>query len=51
MTSLPIEQKVTNTRHHEGQGIFLFASASRPALGPTQTPAQKVPWAVSPGIK
>jgi hypothetical protein len=32
-------------------GIFSFATASRPALGPTQHPIQWVPEALSPGIK
>jgi hypothetical protein len=33
------------------QGIFLFTTASRPALRPTQTPIQWVPVAHSLGIK
>jgi hypothetical protein len=32
-------------------GIFIFATASRPALGPTQFPIQWVPDALSPWIK
>jgi hypothetical protein len=32
-------------------GIFLFATASRPALGSTQLPIQWVSWALSQGIK
>jgi hypothetical protein len=35
----------------QGQRIFLLASASRPALGPTQPPIQWVPGVLSPGIK
>jgi hypothetical protein len=31
------------------QRIFLLVSASRPALGPTQPPVQRVPGALSPG--
>jgi hypothetical protein len=30
---------------------FLFTTASRPDLGPTQPPLQWVLWAISPGIK
>jgi len=33
------------------QGIFLFATASRPALGPIKPPVQWVPSVLSPGIK
>jgi hypothetical protein len=31
--------------------IFLFATASRPALGPTQPPIQWVPGSLTPGAK
>jgi hypothetical protein len=31
--------------------IFLFATAFRPALGPTQPPIQWVQGALSPGLK
>jgi hypothetical protein len=34
-----------------GPGIFLFSTASRPALGPTQPPIKWVPGALSSGIK
>jgi hypothetical protein len=33
------------------QGIFLFASASGPALGPTQPPMKLVPVALPSGVK
>jgi hypothetical protein len=34
-----------------GLGIFLFATASRPVLGPTQPPIQWVSGALSLGVK
>jgi hypothetical protein len=34
-----------------GLGIFLFATASKTALGPTQPPIQWVPGALSLGVK
>jgi hypothetical protein len=33
-----------------GRGFFLQALASRPALGPTQSPIQWVPEVLSPGV-
>jgi hypothetical protein len=35
----------------QGQGVLIFAIASRPALGPTQPPIQWVPGALLPGAK
>jgi hypothetical protein len=35
----------------QGLGMFLFTTASRLALGPTQPPIQWVPGALSAGIK
>jgi hypothetical protein len=35
----------------EGLGIFLFTTASRPALGPIQPPIQWVRWVLSLGGK
>jgi hypothetical protein len=35
----------------QGLGIFLFTTASRPAMGPTQPPIQWVTGVFSPGIK
>jgi hypothetical protein len=35
-----------------GRGnIFLLSTSSRPVLGPIQTPIQRVPGALSPGVK
>jgi hypothetical protein len=34
-----------------GLGIFLFTTASRTALGPTQLPIQRVPGTLSLGVK
>jgi hypothetical protein len=38
-------------KSRQGLGIFLFTTASRPALGPTQPPVQRVLGALSLGIK
>jgi hypothetical protein len=35
----------------QGLGIFLFTSASNPALGPTQPPVQWISGALSLGVK
>jgi hypothetical protein len=35
----------------QGLGIFLFTTASRTALGPTQPPIQRVPGTLSLGVK
>jgi hypothetical protein len=35
----------------EKEGNFHFALDSRPALGPTESPIQWVPWALSLGVK
>jgi hypothetical protein len=32
-------------------GFLVFATASRPALGPTQPPIQRITGALSPGVK
>jgi hypothetical protein len=37
--------------YRQGLGIFLFDTASRPSLGPTQLPVQGIPDVLSPGIK
>jgi len=41
----------TGVRFPVGAGIFLLATAPRPALGPTQPPIQWVPGVLSPGVK
>jgi hypothetical protein len=41
----------SRVRFPSGLGIFLFTSASRTALGPTQHPIQWVPGALSMGVK
>jgi hypothetical protein len=48
LTGIP-EGKGFDSR--KGLGIFLFTTASRPALGPTQPPIQWEPGALSLGIK
>jgi hypothetical protein len=35
----------------QGQAIFLYSTASGPALGLTQPPTQWVPEALSPGVR
>jgi hypothetical protein len=41
----------TGIRHPAGAGIFLFATASKPALGLTQPPIQRVPGALFPEVR
>jgi hypothetical protein len=41
----------SGVRFSAGAGIFLFATASRPALRPTQPPVQWIPGAISPVVK
>jgi hypothetical protein len=40
-----------NSRQGQERDFFLFATASRPALGPTRPPTQWVPVAISLGVK
>jgi hypothetical protein len=40
-----------NYRQGQWWEFFLFAAASRPALGPTQPPIRRVPGALTPAVK
>jgi hypothetical protein len=42
---------LTGFDSRQGQEIFLFPTASRPVLGPTQTPIQWAPGTLSTGVK
>jgi hypothetical protein len=44
-----LDDRVFESR--QGLGIFLFTTASRPTLGPTQPPIQWVPGTLSLGVK
>jgi hypothetical protein len=46
-----LEDRGPRVRFPAGLGIFLFTTASRTALGPTQPPIQWVPGALSLGVK
>jgi hypothetical protein len=37
--------------NYSGEGIFFFATESRPALGPTQPPIKSVSGTISPKVK
>jgi hypothetical protein len=46
-----LDKRGLRVRFPAGLVIFLFTTASRPALGPTEPPIQWVPGALSPGVK
>jgi hypothetical protein len=46
-TGYGLDDRVIWVRFLEGTGNFLFATASRPALGPTQPPIQ---WVLGGGV-
>jgi hypothetical protein len=49
---LPTGYGVDGRGSNPGRGkIFMFSTASRPAMGPTQPPIQWVPGTISPGLK
>jgi hypothetical protein len=46
-----LDDRVLRFHFRRGLGIFLFTTASRTALGPTQAPIQWVPWPHSLAVK
>jgi hypothetical protein len=46
-----LDDQGSRVRLPGGLGIFLFTTASRTALGPIQPPIQRIPGAVSLGVK
>jgi hypothetical protein len=46
-----LDDRGSRVRFPAGLGIFLFTTASRTALGPTQPPIQWIPGALSLGVK
>jgi hypothetical protein len=48
---MPLQAGWPGFDSRQGLGTFLFATASRTALGPNQPPIQWVPRVLSPGVK
>jgi hypothetical protein len=46
-----LDDRGSKVRFPAGAGTFLFTTASRTVLGPTQSPIQWVPGALSLGVK
>jgi hypothetical protein len=46
-----LDDQVVGVRVLEGGKNFHFSMSPRPALGPTHPPIQRVPGALSPGVK
>jgi hypothetical protein len=58
MSPRPIHKNIDEFHEMDGRGsnpdrgkIHPFSTASRPALGPTRPPIQRVPGQISPGVK
>jgi hypothetical protein len=51
MNSAGLRVGRSGVRVPAGLGIFLFTTAFRPALGPTQPPIERVPEALFLGVK
>jgi hypothetical protein len=50
-TGYVLDVRMIGVRFPAGLGIFLFDTASKPALGSTQPPIQWVPGALSLGVE
>jgi hypothetical protein len=50
-TGYGLDDRMIGFDSRRGLGIFIFTTASRPVLGPSQPPIQWVPGALSAGVK